>query len=188
MTSILEWLSIGDLTTDGQANEVAALVSEHIELMPDLVEALEDPEDAVRGHSADALEKVARQHPEEVAGHLPALLSIARNDSLPMVRWHLAMTLGHLAASPGYQDEIAATLLALLRDKSVFAQSWAISSLCIVARLYPEYAPRITQEIADLSHSASAAVHTRVRKALALLGNPEEPFPKGWVKSRHFKL
>ena len=37
MNTILEWLSIGDLTSDGQANEVAKLMSENIRLLPDLV-------------------------------------------------------------------------------------------------------------------------------------------------------
>ena len=185
MNTLLKWLSIGDLTSDGQANEVAALVSENLQLLPDLVDALSHASNVIRGHAADALEKVARQHPEAVAHYLPELLQSAKSDTVPMVRWHVAMALGHLAASPGHQSEIADTLLALLHDASVFVQSWAISSLCIFARLHPEHAPRITQGIADLSSSASAAVRTRVRKALALLSDPEMPFPKGWIKSPH---
>ena len=187
MNTLLEWLSNGDLTSDGQANEVAALVSENIALLPDLVEALGHSSDVVRAHAADALEKVARQHPQPVAQHLPELLQAAKDDLVSMVRWHMAMTLGHLAASPGHPGEIADTLLALLQDRSVFVQSWAISSLCILARLHPGHAPRITQAIADLSSSASAAVRTRVRKALTLLADPQAPFPKGWAKSPHVK-
>jgi HEAT repeat protein len=188
MNTILEWLAIGDLTTDGQADEVVDLVSENIQLLPDLMEALGNPEDAIRGHAADALEKVARQHPEAVATHLPALLQRAKSDPVPMVRWHLAMTLGHLAATSEYEGEVADTLLALLDDRSVFVQSWAISSLCIVARLYPPRAQRITQAIADLSGAPSAAIRSRVRKALTIFSDPKAPFPKGWIKSQHIKL
>ena len=187
MNTRLEWLAIGDLTTDGQADEVANLVNENIQLLPDLVEALGNPANAIRGHAADALEKVARQHPEAVAGHLPIVLNAAKNDPVPMVRWHLAMTLGHLAASPGHEDEIADTLLALLRDKSVFVQSWAITSLCIVARLHPGHSLGITQAITDLFNSPSTAIRTRVRKALTILTDPKAPFPKGWIKSLHIK-
>lgn len=187
MNTILDWLAIGNLTTDGQANEVAGLVSENLQLLPDLVAALGNPSDVIRGHAADALEKVARQHPETVAGHLPILLNAARHDPVPMVRWHLAMTLGHLAGTPEYKDEIADTLLALLRDRSVFVQSWAVTSLCIVARLHPGHAPRITQKIADLSRSPSTAIRTRARKAITILTNPEAPFPKGWIKNPHVK-
>ena len=188
MNTILEWLSIGDLTSDGQANEVVELVSENLQLLPDLVDALGNPSDVIRGHGADALEKVARKHPETVAQHLPTLLQIAKNDPVPMVRWHIAMSLGHLATSPESKDEIADTLLVLLHDKSVFVQSWAISSLCIVARLHPEHAGQFTQGIADLSNSPSTAIRSRVRKALTILTDPKAPFPKGWVKSPHIKL
>lgn len=183
MNTILEWLAIDDLTTDGQANEVADLVSENLQLLPDLVDALGNPGDAIRGHAADALEKVARGHPETVAGHLPMLLRRAKEDPVPMVRWHMAMILGHLAATPEAEVEIADTLLALLADKSVFVQSWAISSLCILARLHPGHAPRVTQAIADLADAPSTAIRTRVRKALTLLADPKAPFPKGWIKS-----
>ena len=188
MSTILEWLAIGDLTFDGQANEVVALVNENIRLLPDLVDALTNPSDVIRGHAEDALEKVARQHPETVAGHLSALLHTAQNDPVPMVRWHIAMTLGHLAASPKHKDDIADTLLALLHDKSVFVQSWAISSLCVLARLHPEHAAEITQAIADLSNSPSSAVRSRVRKALTILTDPKASFPKGWIKGPQIKL
>ncbi len=188
MNTILEWLSIGDLTSDGQANEVAELVSENIHLLSDLVDALEKSNDVIRGHGADALEKVAREQPEAVAQHLPALLHAAKNDSVPMVRWHMAMTLGHLATSRGHEDEIANTLLALLHDDSAFVQSWAITSMCIIARMHPQYAQRITQEIGNLTSSPSTAIRSRVRKALTILTDSQSPFPKEWIKSSHIKL
>jgi hypothetical protein len=105
-----------------------------------------------------------------------------------MVRWHMAMTLGHLASSHGHEDEIAGVLLALLHDESVFVQSWAITSLCIIARLHPEHTPRITQGIANLFRSPSIAIRGRARKALTILADPKAPFPKGWIKSPHINL
>jgi HEAT repeat protein len=188
VNTILEWLAIGDLTSDGQSDEVVALVSENIQLLPDLIEAFHNASDVIRGHAADALEKVARQNPEAVAVHLPALLEAASSDPVPMVRWHLAMTLGHVAATQQDGNEVVETLAGLLGDESTFVQSWAITSLCIFARLHPRFAPRITQGISDLSLSSSAAVRTRVRKALALLVDPEAPFPKDWIKSTHIRF
>jgi HEAT repeat protein len=184
VNTILEWLSIGGLTSDGQANEVAALVTDNPQLLPDLVEALGNPDDVIRGHGADALEKVARRHPEPVLAHLAFLLRSAHSDPLPMVRWHLAMTLGHLASSPGYRDEIMEALLKLLKDDSIFVRSWAIPGLCLIARLHPGHAPRIAQAIQGLTSSPSAALRTRARKALSLLADPQAPFPKGWIKSQ----
>ena len=188
MNTILDWLAIGDLTSDGQADEVAALVSENIQLLPDLIDALNNSNNVVRGHAADALEKIARRHPHVVAAHLPVLLVASRKDPVPMVRWHLAMVLGHLATVIQDGNEVVETLAGLLGDESTFVQSWAIASLCIFARLHPAFAPRITQDISDLSRSSSAAVRTRVRVALAVLADPAAPFPKGWIKSAHVRF
>lgn len=167
---------------------MAELVNENIQLLPDLMEALEISNDVIRGHGADALEKVARKHPEACTEHLPALLEKVNSDPLPMVRWHLAMIMGHLAIIPGHQEALADTLLALLHDKSSFVQSWAITSLCIIARLYPKQAPKITREISGQSGSPSTAIRTRVRKALTILSNQQAPFPKGWIKSPYIKF
>ena len=88
-----------------------------------------------------------------------------------------------MAYDPDYTDKIVDALFKLLSSGSAFARSWTISSLCIVARLYPQHIARITQRIADLQDDESIAIRTRVRYALDLLTNPSAPFPKGWVKS-----
>lgn len=68
MTSQIEaWLSEGDLRSDGDANLVAEFVRLRLEVLPDLVQALAFGSLVVRGHAADALEKVARSEPEAVA-------------------------------------------------------------------------------------------------------------------------
>ena len=61
MNQLLEWLSGGDLRSDGIPSEVADLVLEQLHLIPDLLEGLEKSEDVIRGRTADALEKVARE-------------------------------------------------------------------------------------------------------------------------------
>ena len=66
MSTIFEWLAIGDLTSDGQAYEVAALVNENIRLLPDLVDTLTNLSEAIRGHGADALEKVHVNIPRQL--------------------------------------------------------------------------------------------------------------------------
>jgi hypothetical protein len=75
----------------------------------------------------------------------------------------------------------------LLDDTSVFTMSWAIASLCIVARLYPQNEEQITQAIAKLRNHNSVAIRTRVRKAMNALTHPESPLPKGWVKSERLQ-
>jgi HEAT repeat protein len=185
MNQILEWLSGGDLRSDGLSNEVAEFVLEHPELLEELAEGLNEPDDVIRGRTADALEKIARSRPDLVVEYLPKLVDISKTDQVPMVKMHIAMLLGHLAMYEDRTDQITSTLLRMLDDESVFAMSWAIASLCIVGRKYPLERDQIVIRIARLEGHHSAAIRTRVRKALYLLTNEDAPFPKGWIKSDH---
>jgi HEAT repeat protein len=187
MNSFTRILSTGDLRSDGFANEVARIVSEHPAHLPDLMEALVSADPSVRGHAADALEKVSRSCPSEVAVFLPSIIRLARNDNVAMVRWHLAMVLGHLSIVSQTVSEAKRTLLALLTDGSPFVRSWAITSLCIIAKNSPGHADSIIHRIAPLSSDSSAAVAKRAHTDLRVLSNPESPLPKTWVKSPHIR-
>jgi HEAT repeat protein len=184
MNQLLQWLSGGDLRSDGASNEVVEFVLANRAAFVDLYEGLSAPDDVVRGHTADALEKIARSQPEWVEDHIPDLVEVACRDEVPMVRFHLAMTLGHLAIYQDHIDEISRALLDLLEDDSVFVKSWAIASLCIVGRLCPDRRETIVQRISALQSDESAAIRTRVRKALPVLTNERAVFPKGWIKSQ----
>jgi hypothetical protein len=187
MNQMLAWLAEGNLTSDGLSNEVVRLVSANLHLLPELVEGLRAPEDWVRGHTADALEKLARSHPEAIEPFLPELIRAATEDQVPMVRWHVAMTLGHLSMFQDRVPEITQALFFLLHAGTIFTQCWAIASLCILTRQYPEMAARTLAAIAPLNRSASAALRSKARRALQLLTNPNAPFPKGWVKSERLR-
>ena len=185
MNQLLEWLKSGDLTSDGASNEVVRFVKADLNLLDDLVEGLKVDDGVVRGHTADALEKMARSYPERVKKYLPVLIQTAEEDNVPMVRWHIAMILGYLSIFQDQVDKITDALLDLLSDQSVFTQSWAIVSLCIVARQYPAKVGQIVDAVAPLKASTSVAIRSKVRNALPILTNEQVPFPKGWIKSEH---
>jgi HEAT repeat protein len=186
---LLTWLSgarpDGGLRSDGVADQVAAFVLEYPPALEDLLIGLESPEDVVRGRSADALEKVAREQPAWLVPHIPIFIQASRTDKVAMVKMHLAMLLGHLVVCGEMIDPIEAALFDLLAGHGAFTRSWAITSLCILARRYPDKESRIIQRIARLDSDPSIAVRTRARKALAALGKPGARLPNGWIKSRH---
>jgi hypothetical protein len=187
MNQILAWLSSGDLRSDGLANEVVEIVLKNPHMFEELYEGLSEADDVVRGHAADALEKISRIRTDLLFERLSDLKRVAEEDSVPMVKMHVAMILGHLAVYKEAVDELIPSLLLLLDDKSVFVVSWAIVSLCIIARKYPENRDRIVSRIALLGNSSSIAIRTKVRKAMNILTNEGSPFPKGWIKSEHLK-
>lgn len=187
MNQILEWLSVGDLRSNGLANEVAQAVLQNPQLFDDLYQGLSASDDVIRAHAVDALEKVARSRPDLPVVHLPALQELSQTDHLPVVKMHLAMIFGHLALYPEHIDQLRSASLDLLADESVFTRSWAIVSLCIIARKYPPENEAITRHIAPLQGDPSAAIRSRARKAMTILSNPKAPFPKGWIKSERLK-
>ena len=187
MSQILEWLSVGDLRSDGLANEVSAAVLQNPALFEDLYAGLFETEDVIRAHASDALEKVAGSRPDLAIEHLPDLASIAKEDPLPVVKMHLAMTFGHLALYEEQLDNLRSVLVILLDDQSVFTKSWAIASLCIIGRLYPQESQSIINRISQLQGDKSIAIRSRTRKALNILTNPCSPFPDGWIKSEKIK-
>jgi hypothetical protein len=183
MSTILEWLTGDDLRSDGAADQVVDAVLDDLDLAPELVAGLGDARDVVRGRCADALEKVARYNPEPLIPHLNTLIDVSANDPVPMVRWHLAMLLGHLVGTDADHDQIYKALLAMLEDESVFTVSWTIVSLCILVRHDPAFVQGVLDAIRPLSTHLSKAIQSKVRYALPLLTNPQAQFPKGWIKS-----
>jgi hypothetical protein len=187
MNPILDWLSGGDLRSDGLADEVVDVVLKNPQLFEEVYAGLDEADDVTRGRAADALEKISRIKPELVRGQLSQLIQIAKEDQVAMVRMHLAMIFGHLAIYEELVDDLCSVLLFMLDDKSVFAKSWAIVSLCIIARKYPEKCDVIVGEIASHQDSSSIAIRTRVRKAIEVLTDEGRSFPKGWIKSGHLQ-
>jgi len=183
MNTILDWLSGGDLRSDGAADQAVEVVLQYPALIGDLIAGLDSPDAVIRGRTADALEKIARSIPDLMINHLSMLLSLLKKDTVPMVRMHLAMMLGHFAEYTEYADMIISALLKVLYDAHVFTKSWAIVSLCIYARKYPRYRGEIAKKIAELSADPSKAIQAKVRYAMEILSDDETPFPKGWVKS-----
>ncbi len=136
---IEKWLAEGDLTNDGRANDVVDLVAENPDTFEDVFECLRSENPIVRGHAADAVEKIGRVSPEFFLPHVDEIITLLEEDHVPMLQWHLAMLLGHLAVFPQYPTLFVPVLIDLLDEDQLFTQSWAVTSLAIIARVAPEF-------------------------------------------------
>jgi hypothetical protein len=114
--------------------------------------------------------------------YLSDVIRLARQDETPMVRWHMAMVLGHVSAIPAAIPEAKRVLLALLNDASPFVRSWAITSLTVIAQRAPRSAAAIARAIAPLASDSSAAVAKRAQTALRALTDPKFRLPRSWLK------
>jgi len=183
MNHLLDWLGSGDLRSDGLSQEIVRFVLQHPDLLDDLMQGMTSEDDVIRGHTADALEHIARTIPGQLLPYGELLIERLSQDPVPMVRWHMAMALGHLAADWKDPDQACNLLCERLQDPSVFVVSWVIVSLCIFARIYPKQVERVIERIALLGSHQSVALRSKARKAIQLLSDDQHPFPKGWVKS-----
>jgi HEAT repeat protein len=187
MNQILTWLSGGDQRSDGMANEVADFILENPAACKDLFAGLSEKDDIVRGRTADAIEKISRSRPDLALDHLPEMIGLAHVEKVPLVKMHLAMIFGHLAVYSELVEQLMPNLVTLLDDESVFTRSWAIASLCIIARKYPEKNRSILDHLVPLQGDTSIAIRSRVKKAIHLLSDPDAQFPQGWIKSEHLQ-
>ncbi len=183
MNSLLEWLEGGDLRSDGLSPELIHVVLANPHLVDELLQGLSVADDVIRGRAADAIEHIARVIPEALLPYQHQLIESLQEDPIPMVRWHLAMTLGHMALDWDEPDNACNVLCEHLSDPSVFVVSWVIVSLCIYARLFPHWREAIIAEVTELRSSSSVAIRSKVKNATLVLTNHRHPFPKGWIKS-----
>jgi HEAT repeat protein len=187
MNQVLTWLAGGDLRSDGMASEAAQFVLVNPHVFEDLFAGLSEEDDVIRGRTADALEKIARERPDLLIDHLQDMVDLAENEPVPMVKMHLAMIFGHLAVYEDALEQLISALNDLLDDKSVFTRSWAIASLCIIGRKYSRECRQIVERLSQLQGDQSIAIRSRVKKALIILTDPNAQFPEGWIKSERLQ-
>lgn len=183
MNQVLSWLMEGDRRGDGLSNEVADFVLANPRVLGDLLEGLKEEDHVLRGRTMDALEKIARREPMWLRDQIPILRKMAVVEESANAGMHIAMIFGHLANDLSLAEENVAALLEMLGKEKVFIRAWVISSLCIYARMYPDFRDRIVESIAPLREDPSIALRTRVRYAMGVLTDDTALFPKGWVKA-----
>ena len=132
MFNFKELLAEGDLRSDGKANEIVNTVLDQNTLFDELFECISDKNEIIRGHAADALEKICRINNALIKSKIPQFLVLAQKETLAMAKWHYAMIFGYIYKTNDYLNEIIEILIKYLHDESAIVNSWAISSLTII--------------------------------------------------------
>ena len=182
MEKISDLLKTGDLRTDGNADQVAELILKDTQRLTELLPCLDHPDSVIRAHAAHAIEVITRTKPDLLVGETRRLILRAESDAYPIVRWHMAMALGHMASR--LKDAIPSTeaLLGRLKDTSPLVRSWSVYSLVAIGRKHPEHNPRILTALRAHEHDRSPSVRSRVNRAITLLQFPDLPMPTTWIK------
>ena len=176
-----ELLAEGDLRTDGKSNEVAEIVLSQPDSLKELIDCLHEKNDIIRGHGADALEKVCRKNFNLIIPFVDILLPLAKIENIAMVKWHYAMLFAYLVQYDEYLNDFLNILYQYLQDDSVFVISWAISSLTIFAMSKKDNKEKIIEKLSELRNHQSKAVQNRLQKAFSVLID-NKTIPKSWIK------
>ncbi len=183
MNRLLSRLEGGSLISDGDANAVADEAAKNQELLSDLLGRLSEPDDVVRARTAHALERISRTKPALLQSHLGLFLE-KTGDTMPMVKWHIAMLLGNLATTQEVGGKVLPTLFRLMGEsEGVFVRSWSIVSLCVIGKKYPPLRQQILNEVSRYREDKKASIKVKIKKTIACL-EKNEPIPKGWLKNQ----
>src|SRR5271166_279661 len=124
--NILALLSGGDRRMIGQADRVAAMVSDDAKLFPELIAGLWSADPLVRMRAADAAEKVTRKHAELLRPYKKELLGLMAEAQEQELRWHLAVMVPRLVLNVKERQDAMSLLQGYLEDPSSIVKTFAL--------------------------------------------------------------
>ena len=167
LREITNLLSGGDRRSLGRSGEVAKLVTQNPELLPQLVALLRHDERVVAIRAADVLEKVQARLPEELfAPFKSEFVSLALSTTQPEMRWHLAQMLPRLCLSRSQRRAVVRILESYFADRSAIVRAFALQAVVNLARRDPTL-HSLARERIEKAMQGSAAERARARIVLA---------------------
>jgi hypothetical protein len=129
--NILQLLRGGDRRMIGRADQVAATVSKHPELFPELIAGLWATDPLICMRAADAVEKVTRTHSDLLQRYKTKLLALMGKAKQQELRWHLTLVVPRLRLSAKELKVAMTSLNDYLEDKSSIVKTCALQG-CLI--------------------------------------------------------
>jgi hypothetical protein len=164
--NILALLEGGDRRMIGQAERVAAMVSEDAKLFPGLIAGLWSANALARMRAADAAEKVTRKHPELLQPYKKELLGLMSEAREQELRWHLAVMVPRLLLNAKERQAAASLLEGYLEDRSSIVKTFALQGLADLAEAEPSLREKVVEILGEAARKGTAAMKARSRKLL----------------------
>lgn len=167
---LLDTLSIGDMRTTDNVDEVVREVLADPRLLDPLLAAIEHENPGVRMRAADALEKITRSHQELVQVHKKRLLSILEESTQQEVQWHLAQILPRLILSRDEQTDVYALLSRNFHESdSAIVKTWSLQAMADFTSHLPDKRDEVKRVADEAVKSGTPALKSRARKILERL-------------------
>jgi hypothetical protein len=168
-TKLSSILQGGDRRSLGQANRIAAVIREHPERFPELLECLWSPDPVVRMRAADAAEKASAQRAELLYPFKAELLGLAAETRQQELRWHLALMIPRLPLTRAERERAVALFKEFLSDRSSIVKTCALQGLAELAQGDPELRSEVTGLVERACRTGTPAMKARARKLLPKL-------------------
>lgn len=157
----------GDRRSIGASAQVVDRVLADARLFTIVFEGMTQDDPLVRMRCADAVEKIARRHPEYLAPYKRRLLALADKAQQPEMRWHLAQLLGRIQLTKAQRRPVVDTLNVYLADTSRIVKTFAMQTLAEIAERDRDLRGAIVQRLETLTRTGSPAMRSRGNKLLA---------------------
>jgi hypothetical protein len=166
---ILALLEGGTRQSLGRADEVAAVVSGHPDLFPELIAGLWSVNPLVRMRAADAAEEVTREQRELLQPYKKELLGLLAEAQEQELRWHLALMVPRLTLNAKERQAAITSLSTYLEDRSSIVKTFALQGLSDLAQVDSRLQPKVIEILRDATRNGTPAMKARSRKLLLQL-------------------
>ena len=167
---LLDQLRSGDRRSVRGVDEVVELVRRQPALFGQLVAGMQHDDALVRMRSADAAEKLTRDHHDWLQPHKPILLNTLSACEQQEVRWHVAQMLPRLTLTKPERRRAMRVLNGYLQDQSRIVQVSALQAMSDLCQQDVAFKPQVVDIIQTQLAIGSPAVKARCRKLLKQLG------------------
>jgi len=169
--AILAMLAGGDRRSIGHSDRVVAMVGRNRRRFAQLMPGLWSDNALIRMRSADAAEKITRNHPEWLEPYRKELLGLLAEAEQPELQWHLAAMVPRLKLSPRELPAVVTALNRYLEDRSSIVKTYALQGLADLARNAPSLRATVAGTLRGATRTGTAAMKARSRKLLAQLAD-----------------
>jgi hypothetical protein len=183
VSDLLGKLQGGDRRSIGRADEVVADVLNDPALFDDLFQGMLHDNPVVRMRSADAVEKITREHPEYLKPYKAQLIQHVAAIEQQEVRWHVAQILPRLDLSDKERSRVAEILMSYLHDESKIVKTMSMQALAELAEQDAGLLPQVMELLKELVETGSPAMRSRGRRLLEEL-RPSAPAARQSISER----
>jgi hypothetical protein len=164
--NILNLLKGGDRRSIGYSDEVATMISDNLQLFPELIVGLWSKDALIRMRAADAAEKVTRRNPELLTPYKKELMDLLARTKEQELRWHLAVMVPRLALNFNERQRAISLLTRYMQDKSSIVKTFALQGLADLAHDDTSIRSTVLEILRDARRSGTPAMKARSRKLL----------------------